>query len=101
MTAPRPKTIAEVRDLFLAQVRETARAWADPSHPKSVQERCDGVAFSILALLDGSNPNVPGMTLAPHPDDRAAAIAQGAQWFEPGMVVNDMPLHDAYYIRRG
>ena len=45
------KTSDELFDEFLIKVREIAEYWAKVGDTK--QEACEGVAFSILALIDG------------------------------------------------
>jgi len=96
---PRAFTEQEVITHFLDTVRATARYWAELPD-KTPQERCDGVAFSILNIIDGTNMGHPAMDLclSPHPDDKAYCIANDMNWFEPGQCINgyDM-LHELYY----
>jgi hypothetical protein len=66
----------------------------------TVSDRCDGVAFSILTMLDGSSSNLPGFALrpTPHPDDKAFNIAEGENWFDPGCEIVDA-LHEHYAMK--
>jgi hypothetical protein len=100
MSKPRPFTVAEERKRFLAQCRANARYWAALPN-KTPQERCDGVTFSLLAMLDGTTPSIPmiELVLRPHPDDKAYCIGKGENWHKPGLAITDSPreLHDEYY----
>ena len=42
----------EVRDKFLRKIKSITDCWSN-YEGKSSKERCEGVAFSILALIDG------------------------------------------------
>jgi hypothetical protein len=106
--APRAYTSAELRDMFLHEVRTIATYWArlparDPADgkPMTVEDRCNGVAFSILATLDGSTIGIPGIDLVfqPHEEDKEYHIKNGANWIEPGSVVSTM-LHEHFHRRK-
>ena len=86
----RPYTKEEVRELFLAIIQDNARYWAELPG-LTPQERCDGVTFSILTLLDGSRVGFPAVdiVLSPYQDDENDAMENGADWFKQGMVIND------------
>lgn len=100
MTEPRAYTADEACDQLLDQIRGLARYWA-AQPDKTPQERCDGLAFSILTLIDGqTTSNLPAITLVlePHPDDKEFYRAEGENWYEEGMAINtDCMLHDNYY----
>lgn len=77
---PRAFTPEEIRDKFLDYVHSMADYWAEVAleHERdTVRERCDGLAFSILAMIDGSNVGLPSFDVVtrPHEDDKAFAIA--------------------------
>lgn len=95
---PRAYTTEELRDTLLEEVRQIARHWADPKIDRDLQGRCNGVAFSILALLDGCNIGIPTIDLVfqPHESDKASSIRRGENWIEPGSVL-DTGLHDCFY----
>ena len=107
----RAYTEEEIRDMFLKQVAGLALYWAtlkpnlnspiaDDRREKTPLERCNGLAFSILSLIDGSSIAMPGVHLSiqPHPDDKAYHQTQGDSWFEPGMVFNaDDALHELWH----
>lgn len=98
MSKPRAKTAEEAREEFLNYIREIARYWAELPG-KSAQERCDGLAFSILNIFDGTTMGLPAMdiSLAPHEDDKEYHRNNGDNWYQPGMVINDCMLHEMYY----
>ena len=54
------KSRTAVREEFLRLVREYARYWSgDTVKNKTVAERCDGLAFSILNIFDGTTESLP------------------------------------------
>jgi hypothetical protein len=96
--APRAYTSEELRDKFLHEVRTIATYWAGlpdrdqaTGKPMTVKDRCDGVAFSILSVLDGSTLEIPGVDLVFQADeeDKQYHIENGENWIEPGTVVSD------------
>lgn len=95
--SPRAYTPEEVQVMLLGQIRGFARYWANLPN-KTPQERCDGLAFSILNIFDGST-ELPAMniSLSPHPDDQEYHRENGENWYEPGQVINDCVLHEPYY----
>ena len=100
MSEPREHTRDECRRMFLGHIRATSRYWAtvdSPDGPKTTQERLDGLAFSILAMLDGC-ASVPGFQVipAPHPDDRAYHQEQGENWW-PSDVDIAGSLHEEWH----
>lgn len=61
-----------LRDELLAHIRATVRYWAtlpdtDPAtgNTLTIEDRCDGVAFSILTALDGCS-SLPAFDLVAH-----------------------------------
>ncbi len=101
-------TSDELRDMFLHEVRIIATYWAGlPERDQrtgevmTTERRCNGVAFSILSLLDGSRLGIPGIDLVfqPHEEDKDYHIKNGQNWIEPGTVVSDT-LHEHFYERR-
>ena len=88
-----------MRKELLDNIRNNVRYWAELPD-MTAQERCDGVAFSILNIFDGTAMNLPAMNIAldPHEDDKAVNQNEGENWYEPGMVINDCMLHEMYYL---
>lgn len=85
----------EVRDMFLKKIKSITNCWSN-YEAKTNKERCEGVAFSILALIDGCSLDFPAinMLLAPHPDDKKYCIARDEDYFEEGTLINNCCLHD-------
>jgi hypothetical protein len=81
---PRAYTAEEAQQKYLDSFRQMTRYWAEIPN-KTIEERCEGLAFSILVTLAGRGglPTVQ-LTLNPHPDDREDAEACGDNWFDPG-----------------
>lgn len=94
MSEPRAYTAEEVRDMLLEQFVHVARYWAGQTE-QTVEQRCEGVVFSILTTLDGCSMNLPAFDLAlqPAPEDEDYCKEQGENWFEPGMKL-DFALHE-------
>lgn len=86
----RQYTKEEVREQFLAQVRVVYNYWA-MLPCKSDIERCEGVAFSMLNILDGTSAALPAFNLSvcPHHDDKAFLIGEGENYYGENQVIND------------
>lgn len=95
---PRAYTAEEARTMFLKQVLNIARYWADLPDKQTARERCEGAAFSILVLLDGGSAMFPAFDLRvhPHPDDAAYCIEHGENYYEPNMLINNCELHEEF-----
>lgn len=95
----RAKTVEEVREEFLDHIRMIASYWSNESRVTSAKERCDGVAFSILNIFDGTSGGMPAFDIVvrPHPDDQQFAIDNNKDYYEDGMMINDCHLHEMYY----
>jgi hypothetical protein len=95
---PRAKTKEEVRKEFLVKIHGIVNYWANLLD-ETVLDRCDGVAFSILNIFDGTSVDLPAMNISlyPHPDDMLFDQNNGENWYEPGMIINDCYLHEEYY----
>ena len=90
MSELRQYTNDEVRDLFLQQVWTYVRFWTtaklegdDLGHRDPTQHRVEGMAFSILAMLDGCSGGLPGFIVAPspHESDEEYHRGEGENWF--------------------
>ena len=97
---PRAYTAEEVRDQLLDTIRDSSKYWAN-LNDKTPQERCDGLAHSILALLDGCNMAMPGfmLTTDPHPDDKEFLRHHGENWYDKTPM--DFMLHEYFYKING
>lgn len=91
---PRAYTAEEMRDLLIKHFINLARYWAKEPN-QSVEQKCEGVVFSILSTLDGCSLDLPGFTIipSPHEDDKAFYISEGRNWFE-AVVINDDSMHE-------
>jgi hypothetical protein len=78
---PREYTTDEVREKFLQYIHSLCHYWRTVENPTS--DRFDGLAFSILAMLDGSSIELPAFAVvpAPHQDDKLYHIEEGSNWF--------------------
>lgn len=105
----REKTLAEIRADFLDTLRMDVHHWytLHPSRNETGKPdalwRLEGLAFTILSLIDGCAGDMPGFALVPtaHPDDEAYHKAQGDDYypyFEPeGDIREDRMLHEDWY----
>jgi hypothetical protein len=98
MSKPRAYTAKEMQEIFIEQVRGIAKYWAELPN-REPKERCDGVAFSILTLIDGHSCGHPpiDMHAAPHPTDEEYHKQNGENWYDPEVLMNDCYLHDMFY----
>ena len=99
MAEPRAYSAEEVRDQILGHMRMLAGYW-DSVEYKTSREKLDGLCFSILNIFDGTTV-LPAFDIHvhPHESDKAYAIENDENWYEPGMLVNqaDEMLHDQYF----
>jgi hypothetical protein len=97
MEQPRAKTKEEVREEFLSQVHSYVEYWQNESRSDE-KGKVSGVAFSILALIDGDG-ELPAMDIVmrPHPSDEAYFKEKGENWIPDGLIINDVPLHEQFY----
>lgn len=82
-------------------MRDYVQSWSELPD-KTAAERVSGMAFSLLVILDGGVPGLPGFQVIPepHPDDREWAIGLGNNYYpqsEPNG--NDIAggLHELFY----
>lgn len=82
MAKPREYTAEEVRTLLLGRVSDLVDYWAKvPNH--DLIGRLDGLAFSILAELDGDSSELPRFVVSPqpHPGDKQYHQDNNENWF--------------------
>jgi hypothetical protein len=74
-------TTEQVREKFLTHVGGLIPYWA--KQEGTVERRLEGLAFSLLVLLDGGVASLPKFIVAPdpHPTDRAFHQENGENWF--------------------
>jgi len=98
---PRPYTPEEVRDLLLDHVRNLVSYWEREARAPDAHAKLEGLAFSILAALDGC-ANLPAflVTPVPHETDRAYHEDEGSNWY-PEDRPDLGPLHEFFYKGHG
>ena len=100
-------TEQEVRNLVLDHVWVLVNHWDRDSRVTDTREKLQGLAFSMLAMLDGSSVGLPKFIVAPdpHETDQAYHTDQGSNFFQPNHeseVECDISggLHEEFYNRR-
>lgn len=99
----REKTEEEVRDEFLNHIRGLVVYW-NKVDDRDCEEKLSGLAFSILAALDGCSGGLCGFIVAPspHEDDKQYHIDEGRNYYAENYnsdVKCDIAggLHDLFY----
>lgn len=109
MTEPRAYTSEEATKMFIDHVRTMVMYWNNlpgldmaTGIERTQLDRLDGLAFSILTLLDGDSMALPmcRVLVDPHPADKAYHQSEGENWFEPETEL-DGPLHELFYAKEG
>ena len=97
---PLAYTKEETRDAFLSHLSSIVRYWARPdlSETHTIEERLDGLAFSMLTAIDGSIMSHPAVNLSmdPHDDDLDYHIQLGEKFFTDQVFNDDVHLHDMW-----
>lgn len=89
----RAYTKKEVREMLLKHLAKLIEVWAR-AEGQSIVGRLDGLVFSILSLIDGSNSNFPKIKLIlnPHLDDQQYCKKNEENWFASDMEITDESL---------
>lgn len=104
---PREKTPDELRDELMEHVRHMIKYWAElpdfdnaTGRHMTLHDRCEGVAHSIFATLDGCTLVTPAFDLVarPHEEDKNFHIEQGENWIKPGTTISDAL---RYHVSKG
>jgi hypothetical protein len=78
-------TKEEVREHFLRHVNSLIEYWDrdDLDSVKTSRDRLEGLAFSIMVVLDGCAMALPGFIVAPfpHENDKEYAILEGDDYY--------------------
>lgn len=82
METPREYTEKEVQEKFIKHIKGLITYW-DNVDNRTCKEKMEGLAFSILATIDGSSMDLPGFILAPYPakSDKAYHKKRGENYF--------------------
>ena len=80
--SPEVYTEEEVTKMFINKVHSIINYWHRDDRTPDVKEKLEGVAHSILCVIDG-NTDLPGFILAPNPhsDDKQYYIEKGESFF--------------------
>lgn len=97
---PRPYTEKEILEQFLDEIRGLIRYWATLPKPfiapgeTDVQARLSGLAFSILAMLDGCHGSMPAFRVIPCPNqaDEQFNRDEGENWYPYPAQTNDIDI---------
>jgi hypothetical protein len=95
---PKAYTKKEVRDKFLYYIKSLEKYWLELPN-KTVEERLNGLIFSILVTFDGESIEFPAMdiVLSPHPSDKQYHIDRGDKWYSNKIAFNDdVCLHEEW-----
>lgn len=82
---------------LLSTVAAAAREWGTyPTHTQ--YSAVQGMAFSFLTILDGSNIGIPAFNLhpSPHPDDKQYHQNNGDNWWGTDAINDEVSLHDLW-----
>ncbi len=95
-------TEEEVRAKVLDHVAAMTRYWENESRAPTTREKLEGLAHSMLVMLDGGAMGVPKFTVTPdpHPSDRQFHIDEGANYFPEKDCDIAGPLHEDWGKRR-
>lgn len=86
----KPKTKDECLDEFMRAIRCIVSYWS--CQGKTHQGVAEGVAFSILNIIDGMSGSFDcaiDLVMRPHPDDKRFKIDEGDDYIESGTIIND------------
>ena len=104
MTESRAITPEEGVDIFMKTLANLAHYWGTleaRDGPQTPLDRCNGLAFSILSLIDGSTLSMPAIDLVPSPchEDKEYAISEGENWWEGLPINGDVMLHELWHSK--
>ncbi len=102
---PKELTTDEIRELFLRKVWTLIQYWnSEQVREQGVESKMQGLAFSILATLDGSDIDLPGFIVAPMgcAENIDFSKEQGQDWFpvnKADSVIGDIggSLHEQFH----
>lgn len=99
----RELTTEECREYLLDHIRTMCEYWNEVEE-RDTLGRLQGLAFSILAALDGCSINIPQFLIIPnpHPDDKQFRQELGENWYpEPPENIEEASLpgllHEHFY----
>jgi len=96
----------EIQNKVLAHIKNLVKYWESLKGENSVEHRLDGLAFSILTMLDGGS-ELPSFIVAPcpHETDKDWLITKNAKYFPENhhVPINcniGGALHELYYKKK-
>lgn len=95
----RAYTHDEIQDLFLKHVESCTDYW-DRQEPNK-RKAMEGLAFSIMTMIDGCAMGIPGFSVMPCPysDDKAYHKDRGENWFPKNVDIGGS-LHELIFKDR-
>lgn len=80
---PRELTVEEARTRFLDHVWAMVDYWEKESRTPSLRKKMEGLAFSMLVMLDGNSGDLPSFIVAPRgtKDDQKFLKSIGEDWW--------------------
>jgi len=99
---PREYTVDEVRDMIINKVWNLIDYWSTNPMEYTKRQALEGLAHSLLTMLDGGNVDLPAFLVTPLPsgEDKEYFISQGENWFPQNMPDLGM-LHEYLYKGKG
>ena len=107
---PREYTEKEVRAAVLDHIWGMIAYWRDEERRPTVVGKMEGLAFSIMSMLDGSAVGLPNFIVAPdaHPDDKEYSKKHQEDWYphQTGKTLDSIKcdiggsLHDEFHKHR-
>lgn len=94
---PREMTPEECRTALLEQIAVNVRYWLHEPRAATVREKLNGLAFSILVIIDGESA-LPGFELipSPHEDDKEYHRENGDNWWPDDVDISG-DLHEHWH----
>lgn len=72
----RPYTSEEIKEQFLEHIHDLIEYWEMESRTKGSKEKLEGLAFSILSMLDGCSGDMPAFEV------RAIGTKEDVEYFK-------------------
>lgn len=96
MMENKPKLKKELQEDFVKHCKVLATYWSKQEGTQL--ENMEGFLHSLFVTFDGCSGGFPcaiDLVLRPHPEDKDYCIANGEDWVEDGLVLNDdVSLHN-------
>jgi hypothetical protein len=100
MKKPRAYTVEECRKMLLDHARVLVKYWDNESRAITSKDKLEGLAFSMLTMLDGEGVIIPQMKIIPnpHPEDKQYHKDNGENWWPTNIDLGGI-LHEEFYVR--